>query len=42
MSLVIFFGGCSLVILAGFAVIIHGIVHHYREDKKKAAALAGK
>ncbi len=34
MSLIIFFGGVSVVIVVGLAVIIHGFCHYYFEAKK--------
>jgi len=42
MSLLIFFGGTTLVILVGIGVVAHGYRHHYKEaQKKKADAMAG-
>jgi hypothetical protein len=34
MAMFIFFGGTSLVILAGIATIVVGVRHHYLEGKK--------
>ena len=34
MSLILFFGGVSIVITVGVAVIIHGYRHHYKEAQK--------
>lgn len=34
MSLFLFFGSVSLVILVGLGVVIHGFHHHFREAQK--------
>ncbi|MGZ3743268.1 MAG: hypothetical protein ACXWRE_16275 [Pseudobdellovibrionaceae bacterium] len=34
MSLIIFFGGVSVVILLALGVIIHGAHHHFKELQK--------
>lgn len=35
MSLIVFFGGVSIVIIIGIATVIHGYRHHYLEAQKK-------
>lgn len=37
MSVLIYFGGASLVIILGFIVVIRGWRHHYLEAKKNNA-----
>lgn len=39
MSLLIFFGGTSVVILVGIFVVIHGYRHHYMDAQKKKGEL---
>jgi hypothetical protein len=34
MSLIIFFGGVSIVIILGLGVVVHGARHHYLEAQK--------
>lgn len=41
MSLIIFFGGVSIVIMVGIGVVIHGYRHHYLEAQKKKAEQVG-
>lgn len=41
MSLIIFFGGCTAVILVGLGVVIHGYRHHYLEAQKKKTEQVG-
>lgn len=41
MSLLIFFGGVSIVILVGIGTVIHGYRHLYLENQKKKAAESG-
>jgi len=38
MSIIIFFGGVSIVIIIGVATIIHGYRQHYLEAQKKKAS----
>lgn len=35
MSLIMFFGGVSIVIIIGLVTVIHGYRHHYLEAQKK-------
>jgi len=35
MSLIVFFGGATFVILLGFGVVVHGVRHHLQEKKKE-------
>jgi vacuolar-type H+-ATPase subunit I/STV1 len=41
MSLILFFGGVSIVIMVGLGVVIHGYRHHYLEAQKKNAEKDG-
>lgn len=41
MSIIIFFGGVSIVIIIGIFTVIHGYRHHYLEAQKKKAEQVG-
>ncbi len=41
MSIIIFFGGVSIVIVVGLITVIHGYRHHYIESQKKKAGKVG-
>ncbi|HEY8271176.1 MAG TPA: hypothetical protein VIG33_09840 [Pseudobdellovibrionaceae bacterium] len=34
MSLIIFFGGVSVVVLIAIGVVVHGVYHHAQEAQK--------